>query len=67
MPEDVDALEFVKKSAENMVALVPGTAFLTDVDGKSNAVRFNFSTPADDKIVEGMKILGRVLKEMRGE
>ena len=67
LPEDVDALEFVKKSAENMVALVPGTAFLTDVDGKSNAVRFNFSTPADDKIVEGMKILGRVLKEMRGE
>ena len=67
LPEDVDALEFVKKSAENMVALVPGTAFLTDVSGKSNAVRFNFSTPADDKIVEGMKILGRVLKEMRGE
>ena len=67
LPEDVDALEFVKKSAENMVALVPGTAFLTDVNGKSNAVRFNFSTPADDKIVEGMKILGRVLKEMRGE
>ena len=67
LPEDVDALEFVKKSAENMVALVPGTAFLTDVDGKSNAVRFNFSTPADDKIVEGMKILGRVIKEMRGE
>ena len=67
LPEDVDALKFVKKSAENMVALVPGTAFLTDVNGKSNAVRFNFSTPADDKIVEGMKILGRVLKEMRGE
>lgn len=40
---------------------------MTDVSGKSNAVRFNFSTPADDKIVEGMKILGRVLKEMRGE
>ena len=67
LPEDVDALEFVKKSAENMVALVPGTAFLTDVYGKRNAVRFNFSPPADDKIVEGMKILGRVLKEMRGE
>ena len=67
LPEDIDALEFVKKSAENMVALAPGTAFLTDVNGKSNAVRFNFSTPADDKIVEGMKTLGRVLKEMRGE
>lgn len=67
LPEDIDALEFVKRSAENMVALVPGTAFLTDVNGKSNAVRFNFSTPADDKIVEGMKTLGRVLREMRGE
>lgn len=67
LPEDIDALEFVKRSAENMVALVPGTAFLTDVDGKSNAVRFNFSTPADDKIVEGMKALGKVLREMRGE
>ena len=67
LPEDIDALEFVKRSAANMVALVPGTAFLTDVDGKSNAVRLNFSTPADDKITEGMKILGRVLKEMRGE
>ena len=66
LSEDVDALEFVKRSAENMVALVPGTAFLTDTQGKSNAVRLNFSTPADDKIVDGMKIIGKVLKEMRG-
>ncbi len=66
LPEDVNALEFVKRSAENMVALVPGTAFLTDTAGKSNAVRLNFSTPADDKIVDGMKIIGKVLKEMRG-
>ena len=67
LPEDIDALEFVKRAAQDMVALVPGTAFLTDVNGRSNAVRFNFSTPADDKIAEGMKILGTVLKEMRGE
>ena len=67
LPEDIDALEFVKRAAQDMVALVPGTAFLTDVNGTSNAVRFNFSPPADDKIAEGMKILGTVLKEMRGE
>ena len=66
LPQDINALDFVKRSAENMVALVPGTAFLTDTQGQSNAVRLNFSTPADDKIVDGMKILGKVLREMRG-
>ena len=55
--EEVDVFEGLFPLA----GIVP--RYVTEVE----AVRLNFSTPADDKITEGMKILGRVLKEMRGE
>lgn len=60
LPQNVNMLEYVKKSAENKVALVPGTAFLTDQTKSTQAVRLNFSTPPDDKIVEGLAILKNV-------
>ncbi|HZK39928.1 MAG TPA: PLP-dependent aminotransferase family protein [Clostridia bacterium] len=60
LPEDVDMLGFCKTAVEHKVAIVPGTAFLVDEGEKTQAVRLNFSTPTDEKIVEGMKILGTV-------
>lgn len=59
LPESVDMLEFVKDCIANKVALVPGTAFMIN-DEKTNCFRMNFSTPSNEKIVEGMKILGKV-------
>ena len=59
LPESVDMLEFVKDCIDNGVALVPGTAFMINNE-KTNCFRMNFSTPSDEKIVEGMEILGRI-------
>ena len=59
LPERVDMLEFVKECISNNVALVPGTAFMIN-DERTNCFRMNFSTPSNEKIVEGMKILGKV-------
>lgn len=60
LPESVDMLGFCKTAVEHKVAIVPGTAFLVNEDEKTQAVRLNFSTPTDEKIVAGMKILGTV-------
>lgn len=59
LPESVDMLEFVKDCIDNGVALVPGTAFMINGE-KTNCFRMNFSTPSDEKIIEGMEILGRI-------
>ncbi len=59
LPSNVDMLEFVKECIANKVAVVPGTAFMIN-DEPTNCFRMNFSTPSNEKIVEGMKILGKV-------
>ena len=60
LPENVNMLEFAAKCVENKVAVVPGNAFIVEPDEKTNCIRLNFSTPSDEKIVEGMKILKKV-------
>ena len=65
LPENVNMLEFVKKCIEHKVAVVPGTAFMIN-DEETNCFRMNFSTPSDEKIVEGMKKLGKVKAEYIG-
>lgn len=65
LPADVDMPAFCKAAVENRVAIVPGSAFMVDEKEKTQAVRLNFSTPTDEKIVEGMKILGKVAKSFK--
>lgn len=65
LPENVDMIEFVKESIANKVAVVPGTAFMIN-DEETNCFRMNFSTPSNEKIVEGMKILGKVKEKYIG-
>ena len=55
-------LTFVKKASAAGVAIVPGNAFLCDEGGTTQYVRLNFSTPSDEGIVKGMKILGEVAR-----
>ena len=62
LPEGVDMLEFVKKASAAGVSVVPGNAFLCDGDAPCEYVRLNFSTPSDEDIVKGVKILGEVAK-----
>ena len=60
LPENVDMPEFCKTAVLNKVCVVPGNAFLTDENEKTNAFRINFSTPTDEQLEKGIKILGDV-------
>lgn len=64
LPDECDMLEFCKAAVKNMVAVVPGTAFMVDETAPTNSFRLNFSTPTDEQIVEGVNILGKVAREL---
>ena len=63
MPEGTDSQEVFKLALEKNVAFVPGNTCMVDIDKKSNCFRLNYSTMPDDKIEEGIKILGDILKD----
>lgn len=65
LPEGTDMPAFCKAAVESKVAVVPGTAFLVDRAEKTQAFRLNFSTPTDENIVKGMKILGKVANQFQ--
>lgn len=60
---DHDTREVAQYCAERKVVFVPGSTFMTDMDAPCSAFRLNYSTMADDRIVEGVKLLGSALKE----
>ena len=61
-PETIDAGEIAKKCLEQNVAYVPGASFYPN-GGVFNTCRLNYSNMPEDKIVEGIKRIGKVLKE----
>ena len=63
LPEGADMTSFCQKAVERGVAVVPGIAFLADPETPCRSFRMNFSTPADEAIVEGVKRLGLLTKE----
>ena len=63
LPEGVDMNAFVKRAIENKVAVVPGTTFNCDPSAPSRCFRLNYSTPSDENIVKGCKILGDTARE----
>lgn len=65
LPDNVDMLEFVKKALEKKVAVVPGSAFLMNDTSKTQYIRLNFSTPTDENIVKGVKLLGEAAEEFK--
>ncbi|MBY9080768.1 PLP-dependent aminotransferase family protein [Paenibacillus sp. HN-1] len=60
LPADRPMLEYCKQAAAKGVAVVPGTAFVIDTQEPCNSFRLNYSTPSDEQIVEGIRILGTV-------
>ncbi len=64
LKDSIDMFEFCRKAVEKKVAVVPGNAFLPNETDVTNCFRLNFSTPSDENIVKGMKLLGEVAKEM---
>ena len=64
LPQGVDMLDFVKKATENKVCVVPGTAFLTDESEPCRSFRINFSTPTDQQLADGIRLLAQTYEEM---
>lgn len=58
LPDRINMTDFCKKAVENKVCVVPGNAFLTDENEKCQSFRINFSTPTDEQLEKGIKILG---------
>ena len=65
LPDDVDMLKYVNALLERKVAVVPGSAFMTDDTAPCSYIRLNFSTPSDDDIVKGVKIMGEVAENFK--
>ncbi len=62
LPEGMDAKALAPKATERKVAYVPGAPFYPN-GGHGNHLRLNFSTMQEDRIVEGIKLLGQLLRE----
>ena len=63
LPERYNATEMFKKAIEKKVAYIVGSAFFAN-GGGHNTFRLNFSFPPVEKITEGIKRLGDLLKTM---
>ncbi|EPR44800.1 putative transcriptional regulator, GntR family [Desulfovibrio sp. X2] len=61
LPADVSSVAVFDKAIACNVAFVPGKPFY--VDGTDNGFRLNFSNSTPERIAEGIKRLGRCLKE----
>lgn len=64
LPDGADMQAFCKKAVEQKVAVVPGIAFIADPATPCQSFRMNFSTPTDEAIVEGIKRLGALTKQL---
>ncbi len=62
LPEQVDTTKMAKKCLEQKVAYVPGASFFPN-GGSKNCFRLNYSCMDEERIVEGIKRLARVIKE----
>lgn len=64
LPDSINATQFVKAAAALGVRVVPGSTFDCDTEAQSPSFRLNFSTPSNEQIVRGIKILGSLAAQM---
>ena len=57
-----DSAALVKQCAARKVAFVPGNAFAADMDAPNPGFRLNFSAALPEKIEEGIRTLGDVIR-----
>ena len=62
LPDYIDTRELAPKAMAQNVAYVPGSGFYPSGTTK-NCMRLNYSNATDERIVEGIKRLGKVLRE----
>lgn len=59
----IDMPKFCKDAVLKKVCVVPGNTFLTDENEECHSFRINFSTPTDEQLEKGIKILGELANE----
>lgn len=64
LPDEYDTFVLSKRCIQNNVAYVPGCTFMVDMEKKNSSLRLNYSTMPNEKIVEGIKILGKIFSGM---
>ncbi len=64
LPENIKLPDFMARATEQKVFVVPGTAFNCDESAPSDSFRLNYSTPSNEDIERGIKLLGDILKDM---
>jgi 2-aminoadipate transaminase len=62
LPAGLDAMALLPKAVEAGIAFVPGSAFYAHTPD-SRTLRLSFVTLTPQLIIEGVAILGRVLRE----
>jgi len=63
LPAQLSALDLFERAAAQKVAFVPGTPFFLD-NGGLHHLRLNFSNAPEDRIEEGIRRLGAIMKQM---
>jgi 2-aminoadipate transaminase len=63
LPVWMNAREVLVRCLDNNVAFVPGGAFFPN-GGNENTLRLNFSNMSEERIVEGIGRIGRLIKSM---
>ncbi len=63
-PSHVDTTKLLSKALDNEVSFIPGSSFFADGSG-TNTMRLNFTANSKEKIIEGIKRLAKVFREIQ--
>ncbi len=63
LPRYIDTSDLLAKALRENVAFVPGAAAYVDGTRGSNSMRLNFSGSSEDEIREGIRRIGKVIRE----
>ncbi len=61
-PDGTDAKKIFENALENNLVVMPGKPF--HIRGGNNTIRLNFATPDEESMKNGMKILGKVCRDI---
>lgn len=66
LPEGYSSMQVFEAALKKQVAVLPGIPFYVD-GGGTNTLRLNFSNSSPERIAEGIRILGAVIREFSGK
>lgn len=62
LPEEIDTAKLVPAAINSQVVFIPGEPFYPN-SSKKNKMRLNFSSVEEDRIIEGIQRLGKVIQK----